>query len=103
MSAHRVTFVLLALAVLLAVPAPALAQEATPAGARPAGPGQPASGPGGTDYVFPAVRVTSLGDEPGGGRVFEPMAARGWGRRNAPCGNLVVLPLELQRLPPAPA
>ena len=79
MSAHRVTFVLLALAVLLAVPAPALPQEATPAGARPAGPGQPASGPGGTEYVFPAVRVTSLGDEPGGGRVFEPMAAGGGG------------------------
>lgn len=86
---RSVTFGLLALAVLLAVPAPAFPLEAP--GARPTGPSQPASGPGGTEYVFPAVRATSLGDEPGGGRIFEPSATA----RDGTAAPSELLPLVL--------
>jgi len=79
MSLRRLPFALLALAMLLAAPASAVAQEASPTAGRPAPPGQPAVGPGGAEYAFPGVRVTSLGDVPGGGRLFEPTAAAGGG------------------------
>jgi acetyl esterase/lipase len=74
------TSALLALALFLVVPAPAAPQGATPAAEQPpTPPGQPATGPGGAEYVFPDIRVTSLGDDPGGGRLFEPAAEAGSG------------------------
>ncbi|MDF3016583.1 MAG: hypothetical protein K0R44_1808 [Thermomicrobiales bacterium] len=64
---------LLALAVLFVPPALAAAQDATPAAVNPpTPPGQPMTGPGGAEYPFTSVRVISLGDDGGGGRLFEP-------------------------------
>ena len=83
MSRRRLRFALLALVLLIghpAHPAPAVAQEASPATTGPpAPPDQPATGPGGAEYTFPGVRVTSLGDVPGGGHVFEPTTEAGGG------------------------
>ena len=64
---------LLALVVLFVPPALAAAQDATPTAVNPpTPPGQPMTGPGGAEYPFTSVRVISLGDEAGGGRLFEP-------------------------------
>jgi hypothetical protein len=82
-SLRRLTSALLILAVLLAAPAPAIPQEASPAAGQPTPPDQPATGPGGAEYAFPDARVTSLGDEPGGGRIFEPVAEAGGGTPTA--------------------
>jgi outer membrane protein assembly factor BamB len=52
---------------------PAVAQEATPAGAMTQPP-QPASGPGSDETPFPAARMQHYGEEPGGFWIWEPLA-----------------------------
>src|SRR5215207_3836721 len=75
---RRVSLFLTALALVLVSiigalsPRATVAQEASPVTDQPSPPVQPATGPGGTESTFPSVRMTSLGDDAGGGRVFEP-------------------------------
>lgn len=80
MSPHRLTSALLALTMLLASPVAAATQGAILAVTdQPAPPGQPSTGPGGAEYIFPGVRITALGDVPGGGHLFEPTTEAGRG------------------------
>jgi hypothetical protein len=79
---------------LLVIVLPAQAQNASPTANRPAPPGQPAAGPGGSEYVYTAVRVTSLGDDAGGGRVFEPTTDAAPGTPGAPPSLPLVLLLD---------
>src|SRR5215212_2441309 len=94
---RRVSLLLTALALVLVSIGGALsqrtavAQEASPAASHPTSPEQPATGPGGAEYAFPGVRVTSLGDDAGGGRVFEPTTHAA----GDPAGSSEPLPLIL--------
>ena len=100
---RRVSLLLTALALVLVSIGGALsqrtadAQEASPAASLPTPPEQPATGLGGAEYAFPSVRVTSLGDDAGGGRVFEPTtdAAHGPARLALPVRDNCSYPQEV--------
>jgi hypothetical protein len=80
-----------------AMPIAGRAQEsisaAMPAPA-PQPPTQPTTGPAEAEYAFAAVRVSSLGDEPSGRRIFEPMAEATGGTPIAVESLLLILLLD---------